>query len=67
MAKALRVKAIVRLWWIENNELHLNMPVLLRKAGLPDTEQNRTLAVEAAQELLEEYYPGVHHRVLIED
>ena len=38
-------------WWIEDGELHLDIPRLLKNLGLPDTEANRELAVKFVLEL----------------
>lgn len=32
-------------WWIEDRELHLDIPRLLKNCGLPDTGANRALVV----------------------
>ena len=38
-------------WWVENAVLHLDIPRLLRNLGLPDTEENRDLAVKIVLEV----------------
>lgn len=38
---------------------HLDVPELLRAVGLPDTEENRDLACEAALEVTHRQWPGV--------
>lgn len=46
-------------WWTENGELHLDIPMLLRLVGLPDTKENRDLAVKVALEVVASELPGI--------
>lgn len=46
-------------WWVENGELHLDIPKLLKRLGFPDTQENRDLAVRTATKVAREIYPDL--------
>lgn len=45
-------------WTFERDELHLDIPQLLRVCRLEDTQENRDLAVRIATELATNYLPN---------
>ena len=44
-------------WWIEGDQLHLDIPQLLKNCGLADTEANRDLAVKTVLEAAADMLP----------
>lgn len=49
-------------WWIENNEINIDVPRLLANVGLPDTEENRDRAVKMVHEMVAEMPRVVRRR-----
>lgn len=45
--------------WIEDGTLCINVPRLLAYAGLPDTEENRDLAVKGCIKVMRELRPDL--------
>jgi hypothetical protein len=54
-------------WAIEGDELHLNIPKLLKRLGLPDTEENRDLATKIALDVAKDKVPDVVRFVVTKD
>lgn len=51
-------------WSIKDRVLHLDIPELLKKVGVEDTEENRDLAVKLARELVTKNWPGLPIEIL---
>lgn len=45
------------IWTIEGDDLRLDIPRLLKKLGIPDTDENRHLAVQVALQVLRQFTP----------
>ncbi|GAI13599.1 unnamed protein product [marine sediment metagenome] len=45
------------IWTIEGDQLHLDIPKLLKKLGIPDTDENRHLATQVALQVLRQFTP----------
>jgi len=45
------------IWTIEGDQLHLDIPKLLKKLGIPDTQENRHLATQVALQVLRQFTP----------
>jgi len=45
-------------WTLEGDQLHLDIPQLLRVCRLEDTQENRDLAIRIATELATNYIPN---------
>lgn len=52
-------------WRIEDGVLHLDIPKLLERLGIPDTEENRDLAIKTALEVAQEQMPEIPRIVLL--
>jgi hypothetical protein len=51
-------------WADANQQLHIDIPALLRVAGAADTPRNRELLTDAARELVRQEWPGMPVSVL---
>ncbi|GAI89865.1 unnamed protein product [marine sediment metagenome] len=45
------------IWTIQGDQLHLDIPKLLKKLGIPDTDENRHLATQVAVQVLRQFTP----------
>ncbi|MBA7508006.1 hypothetical protein ES706_06737 [subsurface metagenome] len=44
-------------WTVEGDQLQLDIPKLLKRLGIPDTQENRDLAVQVALQVARRYTP----------
>ena len=51
-------------WWIEDGELHLDIPKLLERLRLEDTRESRDLAVQTLLEVAREHMADVRIMVI---
>lgn len=51
-------------WWVEGDELHIDVPRLLENMGMVDTEESRDEAVAIIQEAVATIVPGVPTKVI---
>ncbi len=45
------------IWTINGDQLHLDIPKLLEKLGIADTQENRDLATQVALQVLRQFTP----------
>ena len=51
-------------WWIEDGDLHLDIPKFLERLGLEDTGESRDLTVQALLEVAREHMADVRIMVI---